>query len=123
MAPRLSARMADGRVVADEQFPVEQVADHDAAFRLIRLTLSVGLRDTPPVAVGHRVVHGGADFADAVAIDDQVIERLEALVPLAPLHQPHNLTAIRAVRAACRNCCKWRVSIPPSTPATIRSRN
>jgi len=100
VAPRLTARMADGRVVADEQFPVEQVADHDAAFRLIRLTLSVGLRDTPPVAVGHRVVHGGADFADAVAIDDNVIERLEALVPLAPLHQPHNLTAIRAVRAA-----------------------
>lgn len=100
VAPRLVARMADGRVVADERFPVEQVADHDAAFRLIRLTLSVGLRDTPPVAIGHRVVHGGADFTDAVRIDDDVIARLEALVPLAPLHQPHNLTAIRAVRGA-----------------------
>ncbi|MGO4307374.1 acetate/propionate family kinase [Cupriavidus sp. RAF12] len=100
VAPRLMARMADGRVVADERFPVEQISDHDAAFRLIRLTLSVGLRDTPPVAIGHRVVHGGADFADAVRIDDEVIAKLEALVPLAPLHQPHNLTAIRAVRAA-----------------------
>ncbi|WP_454763005.1 acetate/propionate family kinase [Cupriavidus campinensis] len=100
VAPRLLARMADGSVVTDEQFPVEQVADHDAAFRLIRLALSVGLRETPPVAIGHRVVHGGSDFADAVPVDDDVIARLEALVPLAPLHQPHNLTAIRAVRAA-----------------------
>lgn len=100
VAPRLVARMADGRTVADERFPVEQVADHDAAFRLIRLTLSVGLRDTPPVAIGHRVVHGGSEFSDAVRIDDDVIARLETLVPLAPLHQPHNLTAIRAIRGA-----------------------
>ncbi|MDT6960740.1 acetate/propionate family kinase [Cupriavidus sp. SZY C1] len=100
VAPRLVARMADGREVTDQKFPVEQVADHDAAFRLIRLTLSVALRDTPPVAIGHRVVHGGSEFADAVRIDDDVIARLEALVPLAPLHQPHNLTAIRAIRGA-----------------------
>ena len=100
VAPRLVARMADGRTVADERFPLEQIADHDAAFRLIRLTLSIGLRDTPPVAIGHRVVHGGSEFSDAVRIDDGVIAKLEALVPLAPLHQPHNLTAIRAVRSA-----------------------
>ncbi|WP_454720263.1 MULTISPECIES: acetate/propionate family kinase [Cupriavidus] len=100
VAPRLTASMADDRVVADERFPVAQVADHDAAFRLIRLVLSIGLRDTPPVAIGHRVVHGGADYAAAVKIDDEVIAKLEALVPLAPLHQPHNLTAIRAVREA-----------------------
>ena len=100
VAPRLVARMADGREVTDQTFPVEQVADHDAAFRLIRLTLSVALRDTPPVAIGHRVVHGGSEFSDAVRIDDDVIAKLEALVPLAPLHQPHNLTAIRAIRGA-----------------------
>ncbi|MCA3233715.1 MAG: acetate/propionate family kinase [Cupriavidus sp.] len=100
VAPRLVARMADGREVTDQKFPVEQVADHDAAFRLIRLTLSVALRDTPPVAIGHRVVHGGSEFADAVRIDDDVIAKLETLVPLAPLHQPHNLTAIRAIRNA-----------------------
>lgn len=100
VSPRLTASMADGRAVADERFPVAQVADHDAAFRLIRLVLSIGLRDAPPVAIGHRVVHGGADFSAAVKIDDDVIAKLEALIPLAPLHQPHNLTAIRAVRAA-----------------------
>jgi acetate kinase len=100
VAPRVVAHMADGRLIVDEKFPVAQVADHDAAFRLLRLVLAVGLRDTPPAAIGHRVVHGGARHADAVLIDDDVIEELDALTPLAPLHQPHNLAAIRAVRQA-----------------------
>lgn len=50
-------------------------------------------------AIGHRVVHGGALFHDACAIDDQVIEAIEACVPLAPLHNPANLAGIRAARA------------------------
>ncbi|TDV18531.1 acetate/propionate family kinase [Paraburkholderia caballeronis] len=100
VTPRVVAHMADGRLIVDETFPVAQVSDHDAAFRLLRLVLAVGLRDTPPAAIGHRVVHGGAHHADAVLIDDAVIEELDALTPLAPLHQPHNLEAIRAVRAA-----------------------
>jgi acetate kinase len=49
------------------------------------------------VAVGHRVVHGGVEFAAPVRIDDTVLAKLESLVPLAPLHQPHNLAAVRAV--------------------------
>ena len=100
VAPRVVAHMADGRLIVDEKFPVAQVADHDAAFRLLRLVLAVGLRDTPPAAIGHRVVHGGARYADAVLINDEVIQELDALTPLAPLHQPHNLAAIRAVRQA-----------------------
>jgi acetate kinase len=98
--PRIIAKMADGRPIVDETFPLAQVADHDAAFRLLRLVLAVGLRDTPPSAIGHRVVHGGATYADAVLIDDTVIDELDKLTPLAPLHQPHNLAAIRAVREA-----------------------
>lgn len=100
VTPRIVAHMADGRLIIDETFPVSQVSDHDAAFRLLRLVLAVGLRDTPPAAIGHRVVHGGAAHADAVLIDDSVIDELDKLTPLAPLHQPHNLAAIRAVRAA-----------------------
>ena len=50
-------------------------------------------------AVGHRVVHGGTRFAAPVRIDADVLARLEALVPLAPLHQPHNLAAIRRLAA------------------------
>jgi acetate kinase len=46
-------------------------------------------------AVGHRVVHGGVDYAAPVRIDRDVVAQLEQLIPLAPLHQPHNLTPIR----------------------------
>lgn len=51
-------------------------------------------------AVSHRIVHGGVDFAQPVIIDDQVRAQLEALIPLAPLHQPHNLAAVRAAEDA-----------------------
>ena len=51
-------------------------------------------------AVGHRVVHGGAEFRDPVLIDDAVTARMEALTPLAPLHQPLALAGIAAARAA-----------------------
>lgn len=46
-------------------------------------------------AAGHRVVHGGQHFLGAVRITKEVLDRLEALVPLAPLHQPHNIAPIR----------------------------
>jgi acetate kinase len=49
------------------------------------------------VAVGHRVVHGGARFIEPVIVDASVVADLEALIPLAPLHQPHNVAAIKAV--------------------------
>ena len=49
---------------------------------------------------GHRVVHGGTQLVRPVRITASVMTALEALVPLAPLHQPHNLAAIRAVAKA-----------------------
>jgi acetate kinase len=51
------------------------------------------------LGVGHRVVHGGVDYAAPVRVDPAVLAKLEALCPLAPLHQPHNLAGIRAVAA------------------------
>lgn len=50
------------------------------------------------VSVGHRVVHGGDRFDGPVAIDDDTLAAIAALVPLAPLHQPQSLRLIRAVR-------------------------
>ncbi len=46
-------------------------------------------------AVGHRIVHGGAEFDRPVRLDGNVLGELERLVPLAPLHQPHNLDIVR----------------------------
>lgn len=48
-------------------------------------------------AVGHRVVHGGEQFARSVIIDQEVLDVIEDCVPLAPLHNPANLMGIRAV--------------------------
>lgn len=50
-----------------------------------------------PLAVGHRVVHGGLTFREPTLIDAAVMTKLEQLIPLVPLHQPHNLKAIKAV--------------------------
>ncbi len=49
-----------------------------------------------PQVVGHRVVHGGEYFREAVIINDQVIEKIEACIELAPLHNPANLIGIQA---------------------------
>ena len=50
-------------------------------------------------AIGHRVVHGGERFRDAVVIDADVRVQLQALTELAPLHQPKSLAALAAVSA------------------------
>ena len=49
-------------------------------------------------AVGHRVVHGGAQFSEPVVADDAVVAAIERLVPLAPLHNPANLEGLRVAR-------------------------
>ncbi len=50
-------------------------------------------------AVGHRIVHGGTQFAAPVRIDARVRQQLAALTDLAPLHQPKSLAALDAVTA------------------------
>jgi len=49
-------------------------------------------------AVGHRVVHGGEDFASSVIIDGSVMEAIERNIELAPLHNPPNIMGIDACR-------------------------
>lgn len=51
-------------------------------------------------AVGHRIVHGGGEFAGATLLDDAVVERLHQFIPLAPMHQPRNLETIAAAAKA-----------------------
>jgi acetate kinase len=54
--------------------------------------------DIELTAVGHRVVHGGARFADPVLVDDELIAKVTELVPLAPLHNPANLEGLEVAR-------------------------
>ncbi|MET4923223.1 acetate kinase [Streptomyces sp. PSRA5] len=80
----------------------EPIADHDEALKAVAGELALDGRgiDSPELAaVGHRVVHGGAEFSAPTVIDDAVLAEIERLVPLAPLHNPANITGIRTARA------------------------
>lgn len=50
-----------------------------------------------PVAVGHRVVHGGREFSSAVRVDETVLQEIKRLAILAPLHNPAHAEGIEAV--------------------------
>lgn len=74
--------------------------DHGAAMAKVFDWLNTQRGQLELVAVGHRVVHGGRKYLTPVRVTDEVLRDLDALVPLAPLHQPHNLRSIRALRRA-----------------------
>ncbi|MFK4499107.1 acetate kinase [Bradyrhizobium japonicum] len=96
--PRLRASGPSGDPMADRAYPIEAVPDVPAAMAVAGDWLRDELRVTP-IAVGHRVVHGGPDYSRPVLIDHGVVSRLERFVTLAPLHQPHNLAPIRSLLA------------------------
>jgi acetate kinase len=94
--PRLRAAAADGTVLIDEAYVRERVADVAAALA----TAGEWLRETQklhPIAIGHRVVHGGPQYDRPVLVDARVLHDLERYVSLAPLHQPNNLAPIRSL--------------------------
>ena len=71
-------------------------ADHRRGFEIVLrgLTESAGgLR-----AIGHRVVHGGELFREAVKVDDATLEAIRSLAPLARLHNPINVMGIEVAR-------------------------
>ena len=96
--PRLRASGEDGEPLADRAYPIESVPDIPAAMGIAGGWLRDELRISP-IAVGHRVVHGGPDYDRPVLLDHGVVARLERFVTLAPLHQPHNLAPIRSLLA------------------------
>lgn len=51
------------------------------------------------IAVGHRVVHGGREYSEAVRVDDHVLDEVKRLKVLAPLHNPAHALGIEAVQA------------------------
>ncbi len=71
-----------------------EVSDHDHAVQLVLDSIDVSSLE----AVGHRVVHGGDAYNDAVRLNEEVIAEIERLSPLAPLHNPVNLSGIHACR-------------------------
>jgi acetate kinase len=96
--PRFVARDAAGKQVAEKQWPADTKLGHEGALaHIVDWLKATHGKDHRLGAVGHRVVHGGAEYAAPVRVDAAVLAKLERLVSLAPLHQPHNLAPIRAL--------------------------
>lgn len=94
---RFHATDADGNAAIDETLAIP---DHRRALGLLLERLAQHPSGVTPVAVGHRVVHGGADYDVPVLVDTALLTRLRQLIPLAPLHLPHNLAGIAAIAEA-----------------------
>jgi acetate kinase len=92
--PRLVARRPDGEVLVDRRYAPEVVDHLPAAIAETRAWLQT-LKGFTLRAIGHRVVHGGPDYAKPIQIDHDILDTLATFQELAPLHQPNNLAPIR----------------------------
>ncbi|WP_374947802.1 acetate/propionate family kinase [Agreia sp.] len=79
------------------------IADHSQGFQVMLDAFRANgpsLDEHPPVAIGHRVVHGGQRFFEATIVTDLVKIDIDGLADLAPLHNPANLQGIDAAQKA-----------------------
>jgi len=98
-APRFKAKDAAGVVIGERQWAAGEALGHDGAITHLAGFLREQLGEHRLAAVGHRVVHGGLDYAAPVRLNAEIVGCLERFIPLAPLHQPHNLKPIRLLLA------------------------
>lgn len=95
---------APGAAATDAEYTREApIPDHRAGFaQMLSAFEEYGpsLDESPPVAVGHRVVHGGARFFAPTLVTELVEINIDELSTLAPLHNPGALQGIRAARVA-----------------------
>jgi acetate kinase len=94
-APSFVASDAKGAELCRKDWDDGAEVGHQGAIEYIAQFLRNQGAGHQLIAVGHRVVHGGLAYSQAVEVTPSVIESLEKLTPLAPLHQPHNLAPIR----------------------------
>lgn len=86
-------RADDLTLIERKNIEVKKAGGYDAAFQQVLDVIAAN----NVTSVGHRVVHGGKDYASPQKIDAKVFADLEKLAPLAPLHQPHNLKGIQLI--------------------------
>jgi acetate kinase len=93
-APHLVVKAPDGETLCDVP-----VAGGDMAepVRTLVRWIEEKQHERKLVACGHRIVHGGGEFADPVRLTPPVMSALDKLAPLAPLHQPLSLSPVRAL--------------------------
>ena len=95
--PKFVARDAGGAVRAQKAWGAGTRLGHEGALEHLLGVLRERLAGDRLVGVGHRVVHGGARYAQPLRVDARVLADLREFEPLAPLHQPHNLSPIAAI--------------------------
>jgi len=101
LADKLEQFGASARIQGeDTPIPLPHHATHRQALESIMAELfRRGRISAEPLAIGHRVVHGGEYFREATLIDDRVREAIAECASLAPLHNPVNLSGIDATLA------------------------
>jgi len=99
-AATFSAKTVFGRKTSFVIDETHGEVGHKAGLQAILDWLQDVRPDARVLAVGHRVVHGGPDYAEPMLLNAARIEDLRALTPLAPLHQPHNIAGIEAAMHA-----------------------
>ena len=98
---RINVRDAAGAVIHEEGWTAGSgIPFHTNALQRMLAWRRTTFPNANVVAAGHRVVHGGIHFDKPAIVTDAVLQQLQALIPLAPLHQPHNLAGILAAREA-----------------------
>ena len=60
-------------------------------------------------AIGHRVVHGGDNFSQTIAINEEVKTKIKDFFSLAPLHNPANLEGIEVAEKLFPNATQVAV--------------
>jgi acetate kinase len=97
-SPRLEVADARGRKLAGQSLTG---TGHEDAIAAINRWFAAHIGSESGFdGVGHRMVHGGLKYSQPALVNSELLADLEALVPLAPLHEPHQIAAIRAVSAA-----------------------
>lgn len=96
VAPSLSVEGPDGANLVNNEWGAKEV-DHNSATKIILQTCIALLGGEAVEGIGHRVVHGGTQFASPTRVTKEVLASLKSLCPLAPLHQPHNLAPIQTI--------------------------
>jgi acetate kinase len=94
-AARFIAKNKEGAVKEEKSWQAGAQLCHDGALDYLIAYLRSELTDDRLIGIGHRVVHGGSTCTQPVRVDATMLKKLEAFIPLAPLHQPHNLSPIR----------------------------
>ena len=94
-APHFVAKGSAGALLAENSWSDGVKLGHDGALDHLMGFVRGEFGQLRLTGVGHRVVHGGTEYAQPVRVDAKILSALEKYVPLAPLHQPHNLSPIR----------------------------